>query len=125
MYVYVVLLLLNPSELVLVMGLFFSFSESDVLVPANHCYLRLAQITVGMAADDFLLGKALSCRHNISDGYVQYDILQCEQPVSGQFLTILNNKYIESDVKRDEFWLSCLNLCGLKIHVTGKTVTLQ
>ena len=86
---------------------------------ASACYLRLAQITVGMAPDDFLLGKALSCRHNVSDGSANYIILRCAQPVTGQYLTIMNHKHIETDRLRDVFWLGCLNLCDVKIYVEG------
>ena len=74
-----------------------------------------------MAADDFLHDKALSCRHNVSDAYSKYNILKCEQPVSGRFLTIMNHKYVETDIRREDFWLGCLSLCGLNIHVTSKS----
>ncbi len=87
------------------------------LLSGAQCLLRLAQVTVGMASDDFILEKALSCHHNFSDAATPFTMVSCREPVRGQFVTIMNHKHIEGDRKRDVFWLGCLSLSDVKIYV--------
>lgn len=83
------------------------------------CVLRLFDINVAMKQDDFLQHEGLLCVYNETAGGARDGLIECLQPVQGQYLTIMNLVHLESETV-DADYEKCLQICEVLVYVEGE-----
>ena len=84
----------------------------------GECVLRLFDINVATKPEDFLLHGGHYCISNRTAGAAESGLIECNQPVTGQYLTVLNLVHVDSETHGD--YERCLRICEIEVFVTGK-----
>lgn len=85
----------------------------------DECVLRFVDVHIGYNPDDFLTNGAKMCVRNASMGSMIEVVTRCIQPLVGQYVTINNLVYIESETYEQEYE-KCLVICEVEVYVRGK-----
>ena len=75
-------------------------------------------IHVGVGADDFLHHGSRLCARNVTAGPAELTVVECVQPVVGQFITIQNLAHIGSEPYPADY-VKCLYICEVNAFAKG------
>ena len=85
---------------------------------------------VSLTEDDFIDDKALYCFRNFTYNGTNYvHLVKCIQPVRGQYVTMANHVYADTDISVDNpnydlfSFTNCLMICEFEVYVEKGKLT--
>ena len=85
------------------------------------CPVRMFDINIALAKDDFLSNGGILCAQNKTTGASEDGVVECMQPTKSQYVTILNLVHMGTGSTKSVY-AHCMTLCEIKVFVKGNGI---